>query len=95
MNRSLCGRESAEPCWTASLKYNAWATAWLFKEAISGLAGKLLLILSYISDQLTGVTFLVISKFSETSIMVKETKFYDVLGVAPTADDNSLKKAYR
>ena len=53
------------------------------------------LILSYISDQLTGVTFLVISKFSETSIMVKETKFYDVLGVAPTADDNSLKKAYR
>jgi DnaJ family protein A protein 1 len=27
--------------------------------------------------------------------MVKETKFYDVLGVAPTADDNSLKKAYR
>ena len=53
------------------------------------------LILSYFSDQLTGVTFLVISKFSETSIMVKETKFYDVLGVAPTADDNSLKKAYR
>jgi len=27
--------------------------------------------------------------------MVKETKFYDLLGVAPTADDNSLKKAYR
>lgn len=27
--------------------------------------------------------------------MVKETKFYDVLGVQPTADDNSLKKAYR
>lgn len=27
--------------------------------------------------------------------MVKETKFYDVLGVAPTADDNGLKKAYR
>jgi len=27
--------------------------------------------------------------------MVKETKFYDVLGVAPTADDNALKKAYR
>jgi len=26
---------------------------------------------------------------------VKETKFYDVLGVAPTADDNALKKAYR
>ena len=56
MNRSLCGRESAEPCWTASLKYNAWATAWLFKKAISGLAGKLLLTLSIISDQLTGVT---------------------------------------
>jgi len=27
--------------------------------------------------------------------MVKETKFYDVLGVQPTADDNALKKAYR
>ena len=27
--------------------------------------------------------------------MVKETKFYDLLGVAPTADDSSLKKAYR
>jgi len=27
--------------------------------------------------------------------MVKETKFYDLLGVAPTADDNALKKAYR
>ena len=27
--------------------------------------------------------------------MVKETKFYDVLGVSPTADDNALKKAYR
>lgn len=27
--------------------------------------------------------------------MVKETKFYDVLGVSPGADDNALKKAYR
>jgi curved DNA-binding protein CbpA len=27
--------------------------------------------------------------------MVKETKFYDVLGVGPTADDGALKKAYR
>lgn len=27
--------------------------------------------------------------------MVKETKFYDLLGVAPTADDAALKKAYR
>lgn len=27
--------------------------------------------------------------------MVKETKFYDLLGVAPAADDNALKKAYR
>merc|ERR1719273_2353674 len=37
----------------------------------------------------------IISKFSEASTMVKETKFYDVLGVSPTADDNALKKAYR
>jgi DnaJ family protein A protein 1 len=27
--------------------------------------------------------------------MVKETKFYDLLGVAPDADDSALKKAYR
>jgi len=27
--------------------------------------------------------------------MVKETKFYDLLGVAPSADENQLKKAYR
>jgi len=27
--------------------------------------------------------------------MVKETKLYDILGVAPTADDSQLKKAYR
>jgi len=27
--------------------------------------------------------------------MVKETKFYDLLGVAPSADDGALKKAYR
>ena len=27
--------------------------------------------------------------------MVKETKFYDILGVAPSADDSALKKAYR
>ncbi len=27
--------------------------------------------------------------------MVKDKKFYDLLGVSPTADENELKKAYR
>ena len=28
-------------------------------------------------------------------LAVRETKFYDVLGVAPDASDDALKKAYR
>lgn len=28
-------------------------------------------------------------------LAVRETKFYDVLGVAPDADDRTIKKAYR
>jgi DnaJ family protein A protein 2 len=27
--------------------------------------------------------------------MVADTKFYDILGVSPTATDSELKKAYR
>lgn len=32
---------------------------------------------------------------SPSCFAVRETKFYDILGVAPDADDRTLKKAYK
>ena len=31
----------------------------------------------------------------DKALAVRETKFYDALGVPPDADDNVIKKAYR
>ena len=33
--------------------------------------------------------------FAPSCLSVRDTKFYDVLGVAPDADERTLKKAYK
>lgn len=42
---------------------------------------------------LCAVAFLLL--FSSSCLAVRETKFYDILGVSPDADDRTLKKAYK
>lgn len=32
---------------------------------------------------------------SSSCLAVRETKFYDILGISPDADDRTLKKAYK
>ena len=74
-------------------KVDAQATTWLLaSKATDGTALSIICIF-HISDQPRAAHFFRSRKNAST--MVKETKFYDVLGVAPTADDNALKKAYR
>jgi len=41
------------------------------------------------------VALLAVLLFAPACLAVRETKFYDVLGVAPDADDRTLKKAYK
>jgi hypothetical protein len=42
-----------------------------------------------------GVVLLALLAFSGIAWAARHTKFYDVLGVPPDADDNVIKKAYR
>lgn len=44
---------------------------------------------------LSSVVLLSVLLFAPCCLCVRDTKFYDVLGIAPDADDRTLKKAYK